>query len=262
MPTFNNGDINLYYELMGEGDCLLLIHGLGSSTRDWEMQVPYFANKYRILTVDVRGHGRSDKPPGPYSVKQFADDIDVLLRGLAVPAAHIVGVSMGGMIAFQLAVDHPELVKSMVIVNSGPELIPRTFKEKLAIWQRFLILRFMGMRKMAEVLAPRLFIKEEQAALRQEFIERWAENDKRAYIDSMRALVGWSVMDQIGTIDAPVLVLTADEDYTPVSIKEAYLDKLPHARLLVIEDSRHATPLEQPDAFNTAVMDFLESYVL
>ncbi len=258
MPKFNSGDINLYYESVGEGDCLLFIHGLGSSSRDWEQQIPYFAKSYRVLTVDVRGHGQSDKPPGPYSVKQFSDDIAALLHDLIITAVNVIGVSMGGMIAFQLAVDHPKLVKSMVIVNSGPELIPRTLMEKLAIWQRFVILRFMGMRKMGEVLAPRLFIKEEQAALREQFIERWAENDKRAYTDTLRALVGWSVLDRIGTITVPVLVMAADEDYTPVSAKKAYLGKLPNARLLVIEDSRHATPMERPEAINTAVTEFLE----
>jgi 3-oxoadipate enol-lactonase len=258
MPVFSNGGINFYYESAGEGDCLLFIHGLGSSSRDWEQQVPYFAKTYRVLTVDVRGHGQSDKPPGPYSIKQFTDDIAALLHNLAVSGTHVVGVSMGGMIAFQLAVDYPDLVKSMVIVNSGPELIPRTFKEKLAIWQRFMILRFMGMRKMGEVLAPRLFIKEEQDGLREQFIERWAENDKRAYTDTMRALVGWSVLDRISTINVPVLVIAADEDYTPVSAKEAYLNKLPNAQFLIIEDSRHATPVEHPEAFNAAIMEFLE----
>lgn len=257
MPTFNTGEINLYYESVGEGDCLLLLHGLGSSTRDWEYQLPDFCKYYRVLTVDTRGHGRSGKAGIPYSITQFANDIALLLDGLRVASAHVVGLSMGGMIAFQLALNHPDRVKSLVIVNSGPEVVARTLKEKFGVWQRFAILRFMGMRKMGEVLAPRLFVKEEQAATREMFIERWAENDKQAYTAALRALVGWSVLDRIHEIKVPVLVMAADEDYTPVSSKEAYVKKMPNAELLVIKDSRHATPIEHPEVFNSAVLKFL-----
>lgn len=211
MPIFNTGELDLYYETTGNGDCLLLLHGLGSSTRDWEYQLPDFCKNYRVLTVDVRGHGRSGKTGTPYSIPQFANDIARLLDGLNIASAHVVGLSMGGMIAFQLALDHPKRIKSLVIVNSGPEVVARTFKEKFGVWQRFAILRFMGMRKMGEVLAPRLFVKEEQAATRELFIERWAENDKQAYTAALRALVGWSVLERIHEIEVPVLVIAADE---------------------------------------------------
>jgi pimeloyl-ACP methyl ester carboxylesterase len=258
MPKQKIDDINLYYESIGQGECLLFIHGLGSSSRDWELQVPFFTERYRVITVDVRGHGQSDKPAGPYNVAQFAGDIAILLQELGESSAHVIGVSMGGIIAFQLAVDYPDLVKSMVIVNSAPALIPRTLQERFAVFQRFLILRFMNTRKMGEVLAARLFIKEEQEEIRREFVARWAENDKSAYTAALRALVGWSVLDRIGEIDVPVLVVAADEDYTPVADKEAYVGMLPNARLLVIEDSRHATPVEHPELFNEIVLEFLQ----
>ncbi len=261
MPKFNTGEINLYYESVGSGDCLLLLHGLGSSVRDWEEQIDAFAEHFWVLMVDVRGHGRSDKPAGPYSVKQFSDDVAALLDGLGVSEAHVVGLSMGGMIAFQLAIDFPERMKRLVIVNSAAELMPQTFKQKFEVWQRFAILRFLGMRKMGEFLAPRLFIKAEHASIRETFVERWAENDKRAYTDALRALVGWSVMDCVHEIGVPVLVIAADEDYIPLADKEAYVEKLANGRLLIIEDSRHATPVEHPEIFNTAVLQFLAQVV-
>jgi pimeloyl-ACP methyl ester carboxylesterase len=257
MPVLPLRDINLYYEVAGQGDPIVFIHGLGSSARDWEYQVPFFAPRYRVVVFDVRGHGRSDKPPGPYSVPLFAQDAAALIRALEAAPAHVVGISMGGMIALQLAVDEPALVRSLVVVNSGPELVVRTFRERLMILQRFLIVRLLGMRKMGEVLSQRLFPRPDQAPLRQMFVERWAENDPRAYREAMRALVGWSVADRLGDIRCPTLVIASDQDYTPVSAKEAYVARMPNARLVVIPDAHHAVTVERPEEFNQVLLDFL-----
>ena len=257
MPKIRVGDIDLYYEESGQGPALLLIHGLGSSCRDWEVQVPHFSTHFRVITCDVRGHGRSDKPRSKYSIPQFAADIAELLNALVVGPAHLVGISMGGMIAFQLAVSYPELVKSLVIVNSGPELVVHSLRDLLQVWQRKLIVRLLGMRKMGEVLSGRLFPKEEHAQIRKLFVERWAENDPRAYRNAMQALIGWSVADQISGIKCPTLVIAADGDYTPVEVKEAYVARMSNAGLAVIPDARHAVPVEQPELFNKVVMEFL-----
>lgn len=257
MPVLPLRDINLYYEVAGQGDPVVFIHGLGSSARDWEYQVPFFAPRYRVVVFDVRGHGRSDKPTGPYSVPLFAQDAAALIRALEAAPAHVVGISMGGMIALQLAVDEPALVRSLVVVNSGPELVVRTFRERLMILQRFLIVRLLRMRKMGEVLSQRLFPRPDQAPLRQMFVERWAENDPRAYREAMRALVGWSVADRLGDIRCPTLVIASDQDYTPVSAKEAYVARMPNARLVVIPDAHHAVTVERPEEFNQALLDFL-----
>jgi pimeloyl-ACP methyl ester carboxylesterase len=153
MPLLNLDDIDLYYEITGDGEPLLFIHGLGSSCRDWEQQVRFFARRYKVIVFDVRGHGKSGKPPGPYSMPLFAMDTAKMLQALGVGPAHIVGISMGGMIAFQLAVSYPELVRSLVIVNSSPEFTVRTLKQRVQVWQRFLIVRLLGMRKMGKVLS-------------------------------------------------------------------------------------------------------------
>lgn len=259
MPFLRIGDVELYYEVEGQGEPLVLIHGLGSSTRDWEYQVPFFARDYRVLAVDVRGHGRSDKPRGPYSMPMFARDVAGLLEGIEAAPAHVVGISMGGMIAFQLAVDRPELVRSLVVVNSMPDMVVRTLAQRLAVWQRMIIAPLLGMKKMAEVLGGRLFPKLEQGELRAEFVKRWEENDPRAYREALKAITGWSVGDRLGGIGCPVLVVSGDEDYTPVEAKAAYVNRLPRARLVVIADSRHGTPVDQPEAFNEAVAAFLLS---
>jgi 3-oxoadipate enol-lactonase len=250
MPKIQSNGINLYYEIHGEGQPLLLIHGLGSSTRDWEFQVTEFSKSYKVITLDLRGHGQSDKPAGLYSMAMFAADTVGLLRGLGIGRAHVVGLSLGGGVAFQLAVDAPQMLKSLTIVNSTPELIVRTFKERMTVWQRLVIARVLGMRKMGEVLSKRLFIKPEQEA----------ENDQRAYLNAMRALIGWSVAARIGSIRCPTLVIAADQDYSPVSVKEEYTAKIPGAQLVIIPDSRHATPVEQPEQFNLVLKKFLAEH--
>ncbi|MEW6717216.1 MAG: alpha/beta hydrolase [Chloroflexota bacterium] len=252
--------INIYYEVHGQGQPLLLIHGLGSSCRDWEFQVGRFSPHYKVVTFDVRGHGKTDKPPGPYSLPQFARDTAALIGALQLAPAHVVGISMGGMIGFQLAVDSPQLIRSLVVVNATPEFRPQRWVERIAIQQRLLIIRLLGMRKMAGVLSKRLFPKPEQEELRRVLIERWSENDKRAYLDSMKALIGWSVADRIHQIEIPTLIVTGDNDYAPVSVKERYLARMPNAELVVIPDSTHATPVDQPERFNQEVIQFLTRY--
>jgi pimeloyl-ACP methyl ester carboxylesterase len=260
MPKIQSNGINLYYEIHGEGQPLLFIHGLGSSARDWELQVTDFAKSYKVITFDLRGHGQSDKPAGPYSMSMFAADTVGLLKALGIESPHVVGLSLGGGVAFQMAVDASVPIKSFTIVNIKPEMLVRTFADWLTVWQSIAIVKLLGMRKMGEALSKRMFIKPEQEDIRKIFVERWAENDPRAYLHAMRAIVGWSVLAQIGSIRCPTLVITADQDYSSVSYKEAYTALIPNARLVVIPDSRHATPVENPQPFNQALRDFLEQH--
>ena len=257
MPMITLNGLDVFYETRGAGDPVLLIHGLGSSTEDWEPQVDALARDFTVVAYDVRGHGRTGKPGGTYSVAQFASDAAELIRALRLAPVHVVGLSMGGMIAFQLAADHPELVRSLVIVNSGPEMVLRTFKERLGIVQRRLIVRLMGMRKMGEVLADRLLPGAEHAARRGVFADRWARNDKGAYLRALSALVGWTVTEKLPGIRQPVLVVTADQDYTPVAWKQWYTALIPNARLAVIPESRHMMPVERPQSFHDALIPFL-----
>ena len=259
MPMITLGDLSVHYEQRGRGEPVLLIHGLGSSTEDWDPQVDALAGEFTVITYDVRGHGKTAKPDGKYTVPQFSDDAARLIRHLALGPVHVMGLSMGGMIGFQLAVDHPELVRSLIIVNSGPEMIVRTWRERVAILQRRLIVRMMGMRKMGEVLAGRLLPAPEHGALRATFADRWARNDKGAYLRALSALVGWSVMARLPSITCPVLVVSGDLDYTPVAWKRDYTSRMPHASLVVIPDSRHMMPVEKPQQFHDAIIPFLST---
>ncbi len=264
MPTQRIGDIELYYEVAGQGQPMVFVHGLGSSTRDWENQVSFFARYFQTITFDLRGHGKTDKPSGPYTMAQMTEDCIALLRALNTGPAHIVGLSLGGMLAFEIALRAPDLYKTMTIVNSGPEVPAGTRKQQLILLknyiQRVLIVRLLGMRAMGKALSERLFIKPEQAELRRVFVERWAENDPHAYLAALRAIGGWSVLDQVHRILCPTLVLAADGDYTSVAFKESYVSRMPRAELVIIPDSRHMTPIERPVALNEALMLFLSRH--
>lgn len=257
MSYFDNDGCQLHYEEYGHGAPVLLVHGLGSSTRDWEYQIPELARHYRVIALDVRGHGRSDKPRERYSIRSFAEDVAALIEYLQLPQVHLVGISMGGMIGFQLGVDHPELLKSLCIVNSGPEVKAKRPRDYIEIAKRWSLSRLLSLDTIAKALGKLLFPKPEQAELRQKILQRWPQNDKRAYLASLDAIIGWGVRERLARISCPTLVITADRDYTPVAQKQAYVDELPNARLLVIEDSRHATPLDQPEHFNSSLLAFL-----
>ncbi len=260
MPTLHVNDVNLYYEVTGKGQPLVFIHGLGSSTQDWGFQTAEFSKHYQVITFDLRGFGKSDKPKTPYSMKLFAADTAGLLKGLGVSAAHVVGLSLGGSVAFQLAVDAPELVKTLTIVNSGPALVLRSFKDRIAVYSRFLIVRLLGMRKMGEMIFKKLLPNPQDTEMRERVIARFAQNDQAAYLNTMRAYIGWSVLDRIGGIGCPTLVIASDQDYTPVALKEMYVKLMPNARLVVLEDSRHAVPAEHPQKFNAVLAEFLAKH--
>jgi pimeloyl-ACP methyl ester carboxylesterase len=261
MPIIQTLDIHTYYEQSGRGNPLLFIHGLGATTTSWALQVPVFSSGYRVVTYDLRGHGRTSRPRGPYSIPQFAGDAASLLQILASGPTHVVGLSLGGAIAFQLALERPDLVQTLTVVNSAPGLTLQRSSDRLR-WAAFVGMRWLightfSMRQQGNILARRLFPAPEQAELRRLFAEEFAHNDRRAYNASIRALLSWNVMDRIGEIHCPTLIVSADHDYTPVSFKAAYVARMPNAVLQVIPNSGHATTIDQAERFNAVLGEFL-----
>jgi pimeloyl-ACP methyl ester carboxylesterase len=257
MPFVAHQGIQIHYETSGTGDPLLLLHGLGGSTEDWAPQVAAFASHYQVITLDVRGHGRSAKPRGPYRVEDFTADARAVLLQVGAGPVHVVGLSMGGMIALQLALDAPEVVKTLVIVNSGPEVRPNKLRDRLLLWQRALLTRAVSMETWGRILAERLFPEADQGDARVALRTRWARNDKRAYLASFQAIRRWSVAARLGEIGQPMLVVAAELDYTPVETHRAWAARVPNARVLVVPGSRHATPADRPGEFNRSVGEFL-----
>ncbi len=257
MAHFEHDGCSLHYEEYGQGPPLLLLHGLGSSCRDWEYQIPVLAEQYRVIAMDMRGHGRSGKPRERYSIRGFAGDVEALIEHLNLGPVHVLGLSMGGMIGFQLAVDQPHLLKSLCVVNSAPQVKVQNANDVWQYAKRWGLARLLSMETLGKAIGRNLFPKPEQDDLRRKIASRWAENDKRAYLASFDAIVGWGVQPKLSRITCPTLIVSADRDYTPVSLKEAYVKLIPHAKLVVIKDSRHATPLDQPEEFNRVVLEFI-----
>jgi 3-oxoadipate enol-lactonase len=257
MPLKKINGIDMFYDETGTGEPLLFIHGIGSSARDWELQVPVFSDRYRVITIDLRGHGQTDKPKTKYSIKQFADDTMQLLESLDALPVHIVGLSLGGMVAFQMVVDRPDMVKSLTIVNSCPEMIIHKFNEWIEFWRRIVTIRLVGMQRLAKFLCRRLFPEPHQEEVRCEAIRRLTANDKRAYISTLRAISGWSVIDRIERITCPTLLLSGELDFLPMPTKQTCVSKIAQSELMIIDNSRHMTPVDQPEKFNKALAEFL-----
>jgi len=257
MPYCVVDDTRLYYTERGAGEPLLLIHGLGSSSRDWAAQADHFAEHYRVLRVDLRGHGRSERGDGPYSIAQFARDVAVFLRKRDAVPAHVVGLSMGGMVAFELSAGAPQILRSLVVVNSVADMRLHTWHDVWFYASRRATVQLLGMRRVGQLLASQLFVKPSQENLRETFVRRWAQNDKQAYLWSVDAIMRWGVTDRLDDIDVPALLVSSDEDYTPVSAKERIAAQLPDAELAVVDDGRHALPAEKPSAFHEIVDAFL-----
>jgi pimeloyl-ACP methyl ester carboxylesterase len=257
MPKVRAGDTDIYFEDAGEGEePLLLLHGLGQSGRVWEQQVNDFAPHFRVIIPDLRGHGQSDHPRGPYSIALFAEDMLHLLAALKVPQAHVLGFSLGGMVGFQMAHEYPERVRSLVVVNSGPSI--KFNLVNLVSYARGRInVHFGSMAGLGRQMLNLVRHKEYQAAFAEILKQRWGDNNRASMMASIRAFQGWSVEDKLAEIECPVLAIASDADYTPIAYKERYVEQLPDARLVVIHDSHHRLLSDSHQQFNVVVRAFL-----
>jgi len=260
MPDIYIESFKMHYDAAGEGTPLVLLHGLGSSCTDWPLQISAFSEIYRVIAPDCRGHGDSDKPPGPYSIELFAGDVLALLNRLDVAQAHVLGVSMGGMVALQMALADSQRIKSLVLVNTFSHLIVSGLGSLAALLRRALILRLFGMERMGRLVARQLFPRPDQEALRQFTAQRWARNDKAAYRAASLAVWRFNVTQRLGEIYCPTIIIAGEDDRTVSPPHRDVLQRgIVGSRLVVIPDSTHATPIDQPQHFNQVVLEFLAS---
>lgn len=252
--------IRCFYELEGDGEeVVVLIHALGTNHRMWDRQVEVLKPRFRVLRYDVRGHGQTDKPPGPYSLELFAQDLAALLDGLGIPAAHLVGLSMGGMIAQTFALNYPGRVKSLVLADTSSRYPPesrRQFEERAAIAEA------QGMGPLVEPALERWFSPEFHRA-HPEVVEKYRQmllaNDPKAYAAATRAIAQLDLTSRLGAIKVPTLVIVgADDPGTPPAMAREIAAAIPGARLEVLP-GRHMTQEESAEAFNRLLLEFLES---
>lgn len=259
MAQVTVNDIELHYDRVGAGPPVLLLHGLGSSARDWENQVSHFSGDHELIVPDFRGHGRSQKPPGPYSLTTFASDIAGLIDELGVGPLPVVGISLGGMVGFQLAADRPDLVSRLVVVNALPAFEMTRISQKIQVAVRKVITRRLSMEKIGEVLSKRLFTDEDMDDLRAKMVQRWSENDKDAYEATFAAILAWpGVETEMTQSEVPITVINSALDYLAPDDKQPYIDAMPTAQSTVIPNAHHAVPMERPEHFNAALETALD----
>jgi pimeloyl-ACP methyl ester carboxylesterase len=274
MSTAEVGDIGLWYEEHGSGDPLLLVMGLAADSTAWLYQLPDFSRRYRTIVFDNRGVGRSTKPLGPYSIHQMADDAVGLLDVLAVPRAHVVGVSMGGMIAQEIALRHPARVRGLVLACTFPE--PDDASER----QRQFSVAQLGGRITAgggvridlSAVDPLVFFHHLlPTVFSQSFIERELPKlleifggalqygfSMEAILGQVEAVMGHRATDRLHQITAPTLVITGDADrlVSPAN-SDLLAGLIPGAKLVKVPGGSHAFNFETPEIFNREVLDFL-----
>ena len=260
MPSLRLESLELHYETRGEGTPLVFLHGLGSRATDWEPQLAEFSQHYRCVAFDLPGSGRSidhAHPQGPFTLESYARSIAEAMRALELAPAHVVGLSMGAMTGLQLALDWPDVVRSLTMVNALASMQPRTFKDHFALGLRKLVTLTIGPRGVAKLVAPRLFPAPEHAHLRAGFVEQLSGLDPRTYAAQSRALLGWSVEARLSELRPPLTLISADGDYTPVAAKHAVAARVRGAEVVVVPNTHHALPLEAPAAFNQSLKERL-----
>jgi len=260
MPEITLNQFRINYQESGVGDTLLFLHGLGSCGQDWLLQMPAFCPSFRVIAPDLHGHGQTDKPRRRVSIAQMTADVTCLLDELGVKRTHIVGLSMGGCVAQQLALDDPARVRSLTLVNTFARFDPGTPGNAIPLGIRLGVLSVLGLPAQARFVSARMFPKPEQAQLRTLAAERIASNDMATYIRLLFAISAFNVTRRLGEITCPTLVIAGDRDSTvPLRAKQFLAQHIPGAHFELVADSGHATPIDQPEAFNQLVMNFVES---
>ncbi len=260
MKTRANG-IEMNYELSGEGSCLVLIHGYTDNLNLWYNQVPALSEHYRMLTYDVRGFGKTEVREATYSMGLFAEDLRALLEALDIKSACVLGYSMGGRIALEFALTHPEMTAGLILANSG---IGETPNPEMQDRRKMMVevLQQGDIEVIAELMTEASFspgLKERNPSAYEKYKAIKMQNDPSEYLAVMQAIV--AAIDSpadFGSLTCPTLIIAGDRDgFMDVSVGEAMREAIPDAEMEVLPTG-HAAAIEEPEAFNRIVLRFLD----
>jgi pimeloyl-ACP methyl ester carboxylesterase len=264
MPTTRINDITIYYEVFGEGEPVLLIHGLAARGKGFKFQIPALSERYRTITFDNRGVGETDQPEEPYSIAGMADDAAGLLDALDVESAYVFGVSMGGMIAQELVLRHPRRVRKLALgcTHSGikhctpsPQWVTDIFKN-LPGKPRDQVVR----ESIPFNFSP--FTQEHNPQLIEEMVPLMIDNRQRgrAYSNQINAIYAFDAYDRLPEIAVPTLILTgADDVLIPPANSQTLAARIPNARLIEYEHAGHLFFVEKSDQVNKALQEFFSA---
>ena len=256
MPSSQAAGVRLYYEDVGNGPVMVLLHGLGGSSADWESQLPEFSRDHRVIAPDLRGYGDSERR-GPYTVTRFAADVFALLDELQIGSFILVGHSMGGAVAMQMALTQPARIDKLVLANTLPNFRPADLAQRLMLWSRLLLMAVFGPAHLSRRIAALLYPGPELAAVRDRSSERHGRTSRRVYLATLWRLSHWSVEPRLRELAVPTLVMAAEDDYFNAAQLRRFVDGLQGAHSEVFPGTHHGLPLEAPQKFNERLRQFL-----
>jgi len=266
MPKVKVNGININYKVQGQGEPLVLIMGYSGDQTGWMFQTHAFKKHYRVITFDNRGVGKTDKPSGAYSMKMMADDTAGLMEHLGIKKAHVLGVSMGGMIAQALAINYPERINKLILgctfaARDETSGLTPEFTKAVGYGEAYTDddARSAPIRKILEALVLSAF----NSSLYRIILWFWMKIQIRlmgttGFVGQMEAILGHNTLKDLPTIQAPTLVITGTNDrLIKPSSSEVIAKLIPNAKLVKVEGGSHAFLIEMRGRFNREVLDFL-----
>ena len=264
MPFVHATDgTRIHYEVTGKSGAtpVLMIQGLGASKNAWNLQRIAMATRFRIISFDNRGAGRSDKPEEPFTLEQMADDAIAVLDAAGIDTAHVVGASMGGVISQIVAVKFPHRVRSLTLVCTACRNHPWR-QELLQTWAKTAADKGMievGKVAAQWVMSPRSFRRLVPAFT-------WmgplaALRPRHSFVSQIDAILNTreDLVDQLSTITAPTMVIVGNQDIlTPRGDSEEIAERIPNAELVVIAGAAHGLMMEHSSTFNRILIEFLQ----
>ena len=264
MPFVHATDgTRIHYEVTGKSGAtpVLMIQGLGASKNAWNLQRIAMATRFRIISFDNRGAGRSDKPTEPFTLEQMADDALAVLDAAGIETAHVVGASMGGVISQIVAVKYPNRVRSLTLVCTACRNHPWR-QELLQSWAKTAADKGMievGKEAAQWVMSPRSFRRLVPAFT-------WmgplaALRPRHSFVSQIDAILNTreDLVDQLSTITAPTMVIVGNQDIlTPRGDSEEIAERIPNAELVVISGAAHGLMMEHSTTFNKILIEFLK----
>jgi len=252
-------DCELFYSIEGEGIPLTLIHGVGGDHELWRGVIASLGEGYRILTMDIRGHGQSSKPKGPYSLELFRDDLRALLDHVGFDKTHLAGFSLGGLISQKFAIDEGERLLSVAIISA---IAGRTEEDFKQVQQRAALLRQQGAHSHLVNAVDRWFTDEFRANHPE--VMEWRrnkslQNDPDAYAAAYQVFAENDLVDQLSRVTVPTLAITGEHDVgSPPRMSEVIANRVQNGRVTILPKLKHAVLLEAPEIIASLISDFID----
>jgi 3-oxoadipate enol-lactonase len=253
-------DVEIWVEQVGRGPDVLLIGGLGDTVESWQLQLDGLADRYRLTAFDNRGAGRTTWPGEPFSIEQMADDAAEVLRGVRVGSAHVAGFSGGSIIAQELALRHPDLVRSLVL--QGTWAAPDAFLRRWLLSVRWLVEVAPSERELLEAFLLWVYTpRAHDAGLVDSFIDDMVAFPHKQSLEGFQgfvdAMLRHDTTERLGRISVPTFVLAGGRDLIArPTLCRAVAERIPGARFRVLDEEAHQPFQEVPDRWNAIVDSF------